>query len=208
MFILDTFVKGIAAHLPGWTFRTPKADDTQYWRNLDGPGGAILSFYHNTSGKKVEVSPIFIRRGGSQYPSNYKSDPPLVSSINVGEARTPEAAAKDIKRRIIEAGYLTQYEQGKEQLARLDAYEAAKAAVAAEFADLLNDDTHRQGSDSVSRYVYKPGQEGGSGLKDTCHVEIRVNSDDVELKISSCPVEVAKQILALFPKLPKGQRTA
>ncbi|MFX5595136.1 hypothetical protein ABTD92_21010, partial [Acinetobacter baumannii] len=84
--------------------RTPEADDTNYWRRLDGPGGASLAFHYNVSGKKVEVSPVFIRRGANQYPSSYRGDPPLVGSINIGETRTGEQAAKDIKRRIIDAG--------------------------------------------------------------------------------------------------------
>ncbi len=209
MFDFEEFVKNIAAHLPGWKFRSPDPEYAKHWQNIDGPNGASLSFCHNSRTKKVEVNPQYIRSHGTVYPSSgFRGDDPLVGSIHVSETRTPESAAKDIKRRVID-GYLPLYQKGKQQLAEIDAYIAAKAAVASEFARLLNDDEHREGSDTVTRYVYKPGKEADGGINSLCHVEIRAeNAEDVKIKIDNCPVEVARQIIALFVKLRKGQRTA
>jgi hypothetical protein len=206
MFDLESFVKELSTFLSGWVYRIPEIGTTRYWHHLDGPGGASLSFHYAEPGKRIVISPNYIRHGSSQYPASYRNDPPLVGSITVSETRTPESAAKDIKRRVIE-GYLPLYEKGKKEVADIEAYESKKAAIALEFATILNDDRHREGSDTVSRYVYKPGFEYGISLKATCFVEIRVNSEDVELKLGSCPVDIAKKILALFPKLPLGQAT-
>lgn len=208
MFNLDTFSREIAAYLPGWTVPKPSSDDTVYWRSIEGPGGARLALHYNERLKKIEVIPCYIVKNGIQYPTNYRDpssryhiDPPFVGRINIGISRTPESAAKDIKKRVID-GYLPLFEKGKVQLAELEAYQKSRASIASEFAKLLNDDDHNDESETVTRFVYKPGNKG------TCYVQIRVNSEDVELKLSSCPVDVAKQILALFPKLDPGQRTA
>lgn len=206
---VQQFAKDVAEHLEGWTLRDRAADESKTWANLDGPNGASISFRDEGKGK-VEVNPSYIRYKGSQYPSKWEVKPSesLPGSISVGAARGPNAVAKDIKRRLIDL-YLPVYELGRKSLAEYKAYEAAKQAVVNEFAALVNDDEPNEDADSIGRYVYKPGHEGGKDHgEDVCHVEIRVNSPtSFNLEINSLDADTLKKILALFPKLPKGQRT-
>lgn len=206
-FDLTAFITSVASYLPDWKYVVSGDEELgQRYHNLNGQNGARLFISYDDRTKKISVTPCYVRENGVQYPYSYKNDPPLVGTINISVTRSAEAVAKDIQKRVID-GYLPLYEKGVQQLASIKDYEAKKAAIATEFAELLNDDRHRHGNDNVSRYVYKPGCDKSTSQKDTCYIEIQVNSDGVNLKINSLPFDVAKQIIAMFPKLDKDQRT-
>ena len=209
-FDLKKFTTDIAANLTGWSVRPQKPEDLNpgSWQHLDGPNGATLSLFLNEREGKVEVSPTYPNKDGHWYPSRYHNDNPRPGSINVGLTRTPKAAAADIQRRLIEA-YLPVYEEGRKQLAARVDYEQRTRATVADIAAVLNEEDPSDRTTTVTRYVRLPGTpEDEKSIQDnTVHVEVRVNSPtSVDLRFSSLPVDVAKQILALFPKVPKGVR--
>lgn len=194
MFSLDTFAKKVAAYLPGW-----KATKTTSWHHLEGPDGARLKLHYNEKFSNIEIIPCYINQQGKQYPFKYLVGDPFVKSIKIGISRNPESAAKDIKRRILDS-YLPLFEKVRSAPLDVETYENAKAKVASELAKLLNDSDYKEGSDIVNRFVYRPES------KEKCYVVIRAGDKCVDLRISDCPIDVAKQILALFPKLDPGQR--
>lgn len=211
---LDTpaIAAAIAAHLPNWSLKPPAPDDTKMWATLVGPNGAELSFYDERNGK-LRVSPRWQQDGGRTYPTDHylktnSPDAEKPASVQVTATREPATLARDIHRRII-AAYLPIYELGRKQKAEDDAYEAKVEAAAVEVADILQDDTYREGDRTIGRYVYRPGHEGGTNNSvDTNHVEVRVNSPtSFELELSSLDLDTLKKILALFPKLPREVRT-
>jgi hypothetical protein len=208
-FNLKKFASDLCVLLPDWSCKTqPDISKYEYLRHKDG--GSITLYYDERSGK-IEVTPYWIREGSSTYPSIYGPNKVvLVDAININPNRSLESIAKDVQKRLL-TPYLPLFAKGLAEKAVYDEYYAKKQLVVNEFATILNRDIQKYqfGNDEITSYLYPPGTtDDNQNYENGIGVEIRVHGNGtVNFHLQSLPVEVAKKILEMFPKLPADKNT-
>ena len=218
-FNLSAFVKAVAAHMPGWAYKKPSESQANVWEKIEKGGEVVINtniplaahnyprpaiyFHLNEREGKMTVGGEFIQANGNTYPYEAHKQ---CGSIGIGCTKTPEAAAKDITRRLVDA-YLSLYAKGKDEFEKHENHDHQCKELAAEFAAIVGES--RIEGHNVGWYVLPPGavlaaDENVWTVEKKIGVDIRVNSNtSVELKLSSLHPDEVRKILALFGKCPR-----
>lgn len=192
---ITTLINALATSLvelfgEGWSV---KAYTTE-WANpncadIKGPDGVG---YHITAQRepRIEISGYIPRHSDGSWPLGYKPDhiKALKTQIFVSTAKTPQQIAAEIKRRL-EPDYLQVLTYAKQQIAGQDDYQSSVNSVvkqlAAAFCVTLK--PNRNNTESFSSYG------GGSPS-----VDVQCSNNSANLKVNSCPVDLALDIARLI----------
>lgn len=180
----------------GWSLHPNNGEYNDEYRELHGPNGQALYFAFKDD-TKLTFGPRWPKdeTGRESFPRGYQNEP-KVEGIKVSIEKTPEIIARDIQRRLLPQ-YQATLAAIQKRLEESSSYEKKRAANLERLAKVVGTtvryDRNGQAPHSISHY-----RNDGPYAR-----EIYTNDTTADINLSSVPMKLAVEILALIANYGK-----